>query len=190
MNRIHLIAIVGYLLLGLSACQAQPANRAKSTQTPSTSTPKAVSNTPDTTLTLTDAEWRARLTPTEYAILREKGTERPYTGEYLNTKTVGTYHCRACDAPLFQSTTKFDSHCGWPSFYASLPTVVTHQDLSHGMVRDEILCKRCGGHLGHVFEDGPEPTGLRYCVNSVSIVLKPATAADNAPVVNAPQPKE
>ena len=188
MKRIQIMSFTAALLvLSLSACQAQPA---KKTASMSTSTPKAVSNTPDTTLTLTDAEWRARLTPTEYAILREKGTERPYTGEYLNTKTVGTYHCRACDAPLFQSTTKFDSHCGWPSFYASLPTVVTHQDLSHGMVRDEILCKRCGGHLGHVFEDGPEPTGLRYCVNSVSIVLKPATAADNAPVVNAPQPKE
>ncbi len=139
---------------------------------------------------LSETDWKARLNPLEYHILREKGTERPWTGEYLDTKTAGTYHCRACDAALFQSETKFDSHCGWPSFYASLPTVVTQKDYSHGMVRDEILCKRCSGHLGHVFEDGPARTGLRYCVNSVSIVLRPTKAGETAPVVNAPTGKD
>ena len=164
------------------------------TPAPKASSPKKAMTppTPDATGTvrLTEAEWKARLSPLEYHILREKGTERPWTGEYLDTKTGGTYHCRACDAALFESTTKFDSHCGWPSFYASLPTVVTQVDRSHGMVRDEILCKRCGGHLGHVFEDGPEPTGLRYCVNSVSIVLRPSQPGQNVPRVEAPKSKQ
>jgi peptide-methionine (R)-S-oxide reductase len=111
------------------------------------------------------------LTPEQYRIVRQKGTERPFTGQYLNHKEDGTYTCVACDAPLFSSDTKFESGTGWPSFWDIVDedTVERKTDLSHGMVRTEVLCKRCGAHLGHVFEDGPRPTGLRYCINSLSL---------------------
>jgi peptide-methionine (R)-S-oxide reductase len=124
----------------------------------------------------TDEQWRAELTPEEYAVLRQAGTERPWTGEYNDTKTVGVYTCRACDAELFQSETKFDSHCGWPSFYApsAEDNVVLREDNTLGMKRVEVLCASCGSHLGHVFDDAPQtPTGDRFCMNSVSLRLKP-----------------
>ena len=116
-------------------------------------------------------QWKKDLTPEQYYILREKGTERPYTGEYNMHFEDGVYHCAACDAALFESDSKFDSHCGWPSFDRAISdsAVVEQSDYSHGMVRTEIMCGACGGHLGHVFNDGPKDTGLRYCVNSVSI---------------------
>jgi peptide-methionine (R)-S-oxide reductase len=121
----------------------------------------------------TEAEWKRELTPEQYRILREKGTERPFTGEYTDTKDKGEYLCAACGQELFKSDTKFDSHCGWPSFYAPSDQQVVdeHEDRSYGMRRVEVTCSRCGGHLGHVFEDGPQPTGLRYCINSASIKL-------------------
>ncbi len=120
-----------------------------------------------------DEEWRRSLTPEQYRVLREKGTERPFTGQYAETKIPGVYLCAACGLELFPSDTKFDSGCGWPSFYDPIDKehVEEHEDRSHGMVRTEVTCSRCGGHLGHVFPDGPNPTGLRYCINSASLRL-------------------
>ncbi len=119
----------------------------------------------------TDAEWRAVLTPEQFHILREDGTERAFSGEYDQNKKPGDYHCAACGLKLFSSKTKFDSGTGWPSFYEpeSAKNVIENEDRSHGMVRVEVECARCGSHLGHVFDDGPEPTGLRYCINSISL---------------------
>jgi peptide-methionine (R)-S-oxide reductase len=130
-------------------------------------------------MTKTDAEWREQLTPEQYAVLRQHGTERAFTGKYVNTKTPGQYLCAACGQPLFASDTKFESGSGWPSFWDVVDkgNVELRTDNSYGMKRVEVLCSRCGSHLGHVFDDGPRnTTGLRYCINSVCLTLQPDEA--------------
>jgi peptide-methionine (R)-S-oxide reductase len=123
-----------------------------------------------------EEEWRARLTPEQFRILREHGTERPFTSPLDNETRAGTYHCAGCDQPLFSSQTKYDSRTGWPSFWGPLDGAIgTQEDRSFFMVRTEVHCSRCGGHLGHVFDDGPPPTGLRYCMNGVAMTFVPAT---------------
>jgi peptide-methionine (R)-S-oxide reductase len=126
----------------------------------------------------TDAEWRAQLSSAQYDVLRKEGTERPYSSPLNNEKRKGTFACAGCDLPLFASETKFESGTGWPSFYQPLENAVgTTTDRTFGMTRTEVHCRRCGGHLGHVFDDGPKPTGLRYCMNGLSLTFKPATAS-------------
>ena len=143
---------------------------------------KAGGDAPDKVVR-TEDEWRRKLTPEQYRILREKGTERAFTGKYWNHHGKGVYACAACGNPLFDSGTKFESGTGWPSFTAPAgpASVGTHEDNSHFMARTEVVCRRCGSHLGHVFDDGPEPTGLRYCMNSASLDFCSSAGSGEAP---------
>jgi len=171
-----------------SASQAQKGEMNTQTK-PGADASKAISQSDQNEgkVVKTDAEWKKELTPEQYRILRQKGTEPAFTGKYWNSKTPGVYKCAACGEVLFTSTEKFDSHCGWPSFYKALDKskVEEHVDTTFGMTRTEVVCARCGGHLGHVFDDAPEtPTGMRYCINSESIVLDPKGVAPKAEGTN------
>jgi peptide-methionine (R)-S-oxide reductase len=161
-------------VLSLHSCKTQNESQIVSEKKP---TDKNQQNTSKMEFAIekTDAEWQAQLTPEQYQVLRRKGTERPYTGVYDKFFEKGQYVCAACENPLFTSDTKFDSHCGWPSFDKAIKgATIYEKDTSYGMVRVEVMCAKCGGHLGHVFDDGPqETTGQRYCTNSVSIKFVP-----------------
>lgn len=164
-----LIILVG---LSLTMCVSNTVKNVNSEHlTDSTKTATAMNDT----IPKTEDEWKKKLTPEQYRVLREKGTERPFSGEYDKHWESGTYVCAACGEKLFKSDTKFDAGCGWPSFYreAAKGHIVEKPDFTFGMKRTEIICAHCGGHLGHVFDDGPQPTGLRYCVNSVSLKFIP-----------------
>jgi len=167
--------------LALAAAAAMAAGCGASRMTPASennlATPPTSANLTTTTnasTAMTDADWKKKLTPEQYRVLRQKGTERPFTGAYWNSHAAGTYRCAGCGEELFTSETKYDTECGWPSFYAPMSSnaVATADDRSHFMERTEVLCSKCGGHLGHVFEDGPKPTGLRYCINSASLTFE------------------
>lgn len=162
--KFSMVLVFSCLALCLNACGQNKADKE------STLNPKHMA------VNKSESEWKSVLTPLQYGILREKGTERPFTGEYDGSFEEGDYYCAGCGALLFHSSSKYNSGCGWPAFFepADSANLVFRKDLSHGMIRTEVMCAQCGGHLGHKFDDGPEPTGIRYCINSVSMVFKPS----------------
>ena len=166
--------ICGLLLLSTAACSQGPSHSNLKKASMSTNQNKYYSTTSNEKLVLPDSVWKQVLSPEVYYIAREKGTERPFSSAYETSKEVGTFHCAACGNPLFKSTAKFESGCGWPSFFEPITkgSIIYLPDNSHGMQRTEVECGKCKAHLGHVFEDGPPPSGLRYCINGVILRLE------------------
>lgn len=174
MNRSFLAFSTLAALIILISCQSKSSAVVSTAEKGTTGVTAMVDSNGIDKIVKTKEEWKKILTAEQYRILREKGTERAFTGKYWDNKEKGMYHCAACQLPLFDSGTKFKSGTGWPSFYKPVkkPNVTEHSDNSYGMVRTEVTCGRCDGHLGHVFDDGPNPTGLRYCINSESLVFE------------------
>ena len=180
MNFKIIYAFLAITLISFTGCAQNKNNKAKTTAAsgeealPNQKVKKLNARNNGFTVVKSEAEWQAQLAPLEYEVMREKGTERAFSGKYNKHYEKGIYTCKGCNQELFSSETKFDSGTGWPSFFKPLSnaSVKEIQDRDHGMVRTEVVCSRCGSHLGHVFDDGPKPTGLRYCLNSVSLNFK------------------
>ena len=176
------LSILFISLLILTNCSDKTQTNTSKNKTSQNKSIPLTMKTENIKLPETEEEWKSKLTEEEYYVLRQKGTERPYTGVFTDKKDEGIYVCKGCGTELFRSVAKFDSHCGWPSFYEGIDKskIKETKDLSHGMIRTEVTCAKCGGHLGHVFDDGPkDKTGLRYCINSVSLGFIPKQTYDS-----------
>lgn len=180
MKKYKLIALAPLLLFFVMSCQGQAHKKTIIMDSTNKENNPVYSRTDSSKVVMSDAEWKKILSPEVYEIARKKGTEMPFSSKYETSTEIGTYYCAACGNPLFKSDTKFESGCGWPSFYepVSKSSIIYAPDHSHGMDRTEVMCGRCKAHLGHVFNDGPPPTGLRYCINGVVLDFEKAKAAE------------
>ena len=184
MKQIVLLLTTMFVLVTTQGCYSQNSSAQKKSSMDTSNNKKnpVYSNTDSTKVVMTDEEWKKLLSPEVYHVARQKGTERPFTSPYETSHEIGTYYCAVCGNALFKSDTKFESGCGWPSFYEPISkgSIIYAPDNTYGMQRTEVMCGRCKSHLGHVFEDGPKPTGLRYCINGVVLDFKKAQDAEKA----------